>query len=500
MKHKSAQKAEDHKNELIARALEIGAIKLGEFDLKSKRKSPWFFNSGAFTLGKDQSLLAKTYAQAIVEGLGDILNDPEKLKRIKIFGPPQKGITLASSVAQSLAEMGADVPSFHTRPVEKKYGEATGLGTSKEELAKQKVVGAVPQKGDIIIIVDDVITTGGTKVAAIEELKELADDLSFPAIVVAVNRQEVGIDGSDPIESLSKSTGAKVISAVKAIDVQKYLKEESDSPSLSDSADRISTYLRVYGTEEVRKELGRVNQKNIFGADRGIVIAADVRTLEEFEKLVKLTHKIEGIVGYKIGFELGLGFGLGQVMNIARSYTNKPIIYDHQKAGTDIPDTGKAFAEVAKSAGIDSVIFFPQAGSETERAWIYWALVNGLDVMVGGIMTHPAYLESEGGFISGEGALRIYQIALNIGIEKLIVPSTKPDEIKRIREIAEDCGFATRFLSPGLGKQGGDIGKITELLGESWYPIVGREITQSGDIEAAARQQVAKLIRPVASA
>jgi orotate phosphoribosyltransferase len=47
--------------------LEIGALKFGEFTLKSDRISPYFFNAGAFNTGEHLSRLGKFYAQAIQE-------------------------------------------------------------------------------------------------------------------------------------------------------------------------------------------------------------------------------------------------------------------------------------------------------------------------------------------------------------------------------------------------------------------------------------------------
>ena len=44
---------------------------------------------------------------------------------------------------------------------------------------------------------------------------------------------------------------------------------------------------------------------------------------------------------YKVGLSLALDCGLPKVVEIAREYTDKPIIYDHLKAGTDIPEVGK---------------------------------------------------------------------------------------------------------------------------------------------------------------
>ena len=104
----------------------------------------------------------------------------------------------------------------------------------------------------------------------------------------------------------------------------------------------------------------------LFNSKYGIIPACDVDSLEELERLVKATCNVEGIVGYKIGAILGLKFGLTQVVNVITRYTNLPIIYDHQKFGTDIPDIcGGAMLNVLKDSGVNIVIIFPQAGPET---------------------------------------------------------------------------------------------------------------------------------------
>src|SRR3990167_11464593 len=190
---------------------------------------------------------------------------------------------------------------------------------------------------------------------------------------------------------------------------------------------------------------------------RSVIPACDVAELEKFEQIVEETAQIEKIGAYKIGFELALQYGLPKVVKTARKHTDKPIIYDHQKAGTDIPDTGKGFAEVCKKAGVDAVIFFPQSGPETERAWIYHALDKGLNVIVGGRMTHPAYAVSEGGFITDEGALDMYRIAARAGINNFVVPGNKPDVIKQVRGVVEFAGVTPVFYAPGFIAQGGKI-------------------------------------------
>src|SRR3989344_2829515 len=126
--------------------------------------------------------------------------------------------------------------------------------------------------------------------------------------------------------------------------------------------------------------------KSIIPIPKSIIPACDFEDIKTFEKLVKETDSIKGIGAYKIGFELGLKYGLPAVVRAARRHTKKPLIYDHQKAATDVPFTGEKFAKVCKEAGVDSVILFPQAGPATEREWILQCQNAGLVVIVGGEM------------------------------------------------------------------------------------------------------------------
>src|SRR5262245_26897269 len=133
--------------------------------------------------------------------------------------------------------------------------------------------------------------------------------------------------------------------------------------------------------------------------ERGIIPACDVSPAA-FESLLAATADMAHVTGYKVGAMLGLTLGLPAVVNIARRYTTKLLIYDHQKAGTDIPDTATAFAATLRDAGIDAAILFPMSGPTTERAWIEACQTAGLRVIVGAHMTHPQFLVSEGGYIA----------------------------------------------------------------------------------------------------
>ena len=121
---------------------------------------------------------------------------------------------------------------------------------------------------------------------------------------------------------------------------------------------------------------------------KSIIPSCDVDSLKKLSKLVKATCSVKGTGAYKIGFELVIPFGMEKVVKTIRKYTKLPVIYDHQKAGTDIPEIGEKFMKACKLA--DAVILFPQAGPETEAAWIKAAQKAKMNVIVGGEMTHPA--------------------------------------------------------------------------------------------------------------
>jgi orotidine-5'-phosphate decarboxylase len=230
----------------------------------------------------------------------------------------------------------------------------------------------------------------------------------------------------------------------------------------------------------------------IISRDKSVIPACDVVYLEELEELVSATHDVEGIGAYKIGFGLALSYGLPVVCESIREWTDLPIIYDHQKAATDTPHTGELFAKTCKDAGVDAVILFPQAGPETEKAWIKACKDERLGVIVGGEMTHPAYILSEGGWIDDLALAKIYTIARDMGVRDFVVPGNKPEKIKRYVSTLKDVDPI--FYSPGLVAQGGEISESAKAAGERWHAIVGRGIYQAKDMNKAAKELTSELI------
>jgi orotidine-5'-phosphate decarboxylase len=203
-----------------------------------------------------------------------------------------------------------------------------------------------------------------------------------------------------------------------------------------------------------------------------LIPALDCSELAEALRLVRAVDPVEAVYGYKLGFSLGLGYGLPRVVEEIRKVSKKPVIYDHQKAATDIPDTGDLFAKTLARAGVDEAILFPQAGPETLAAWTVALQAKELKVIVGGIMTHKRYLASEGGFLVDEGILGAYQAAAALGVKAFVVPLTKP---ALARQVAQKLGDGDwEFYSPGLGKQGGALKEFDFL--PRHYLIVGRSL------------------------
>ncbi len=499
----------EYKENFIRMLMGSGALKVGgEFKLKSGRSSPYFFNIGGLNTGNNADELANAFAAALAD------NIVESRAPITIYGIPEKGVALAPTISIALSR-NHNIESYwmFTRKESKTYGEATGL--SKAETAKAKVVGKIPTSEESIIVVDDVLTTGGAKLDAIKELHTLVDNPKIDALLIALDRQEIGPNGKSAVQEFTEKTGIPVISIITATDILMYMQTHTQRPGGDINAkdqSRFAAYLSAYGGAIVTSHfevsrLAKERNANLIIRPKEpsstIIPACDMPDIGQFRELVRQTHEMDGVGGYKIGFELGLTYGLPQLVEEVRKFTNKPVIYDHQKAGTDIPDTGAKFVAACKSAGVDAVILFPQSGPETERAWIYRAMEHDLHVIIGGRMTHAAYTQSEGGFISDEGAMDIYRIAAEIGVVDFVVPGTKPEVVKAIVGEIEKHRSVNRlpvFYIPGFGAQQGDAEKIKEATGRlnGRHFIVGRAIVEAGmgNYGRATEEQIRKILRP----
>ena len=210
---------EQYQNDFVDFMLEIGALKFGEFTLKSGRVSPYFFNAGQFNQGNHLSRLGQFYAQAI---------EASGIKFDVLFGPAYKGIPLVAATAIALNDsFNRSVPYSFNRKEAKDHGEGGNI------------VGH-PLEGDILII-DDVITAG----TAIREAKDIinANGAKTKGVVVALDRQEKGKGELSAIQEVEQNFGITVVSIINLSHIVDYLKANNDKNIIS----RIESYRSQYG-------------------------------------------------------------------------------------------------------------------------------------------------------------------------------------------------------------------------------------------------------------
>ena len=220
--------------------------------------------------------------------------------------------------------------------------------------------------------------------------------------------------------------------------------------------------------------------------DRSVIVAADVDNALQARRLANAMKGVPRISGYKVGFELGL-LGLATVTASIRDVSEDTvIIYDQQKAGTDIPKMGPRFAKRIKGAGCDGAILFPFAGPETQTVWTKSCQDAGLRVLVGGVMTHPKFLVSEGGYIADDAPERIFKLACEQGVTDFVVPGTKLEWVKKLRAtLLKELGEGNFVLyAPGLIDQGGDITECGLAAGPYFHGIIGEGIYGKSTEEA----------------
>ncbi|MGM0564979.1 MAG: orotate phosphoribosyltransferase [Pseudomonadota bacterium] len=210
----------DFRSDFLGFAIDQGVLRFGEFELKSGRVSPYFFNAGLFKTGGALAQLGQYYARAIVES---------GIEFDVLFGPAYKGIPLAAATAIALAtEHGRDVPYCFNRKEKKAHGEGGTL------------VGA-DLKGRVLVI-DDVITAG----TAIRESVEIirANDAELVGVAIALNRQERGQGERSAIQEVEDEYGIRV-SAIADLDT--LINFAGERPELAGHRDAMADYRQRYG-------------------------------------------------------------------------------------------------------------------------------------------------------------------------------------------------------------------------------------------------------------
>ena len=212
--------AQRFQQDFIELALECDVLQFGEFELKSGRISPYFFNAGKFSTGGALARLGRCYAAAL---------HASEVHVDMLFGPAYKGIPLVSTTAMALSEQhGVDLPFAFNRKEAKTHGEAGSI------------VGA-PLAGDVVVI-DDVMTAG----TAIRESMAILNESGAQGagVVIGLDRCERGDGERSAVQQVEQNWGVTVVSVVSLHDIIAWVESK---PEMEQHREALEHYRERYG-------------------------------------------------------------------------------------------------------------------------------------------------------------------------------------------------------------------------------------------------------------
>ena len=171
-------------------ALKSNALLLGDFTLKSGKKSPYFFNIGSFFSEGYIEGLSALYSEIILNG---------EFEFDVIFGPAYKGIPLAAAVSTFLSmKTSRPIPFAFDRKEEKSHGEGGNI------------VGEVKDKK--VLILDDVLTAGTALKKSMEIISNAGGKIT--GCMVALDREEI-FDQITARDKISKEFDLEITSIAR---------------------------------------------------------------------------------------------------------------------------------------------------------------------------------------------------------------------------------------------------------------------------------------------
>ncbi|AFC99584.1 orotate phosphoribosyltransferase [Methanocella conradii HZ254] len=169
---------------LVDMLKETGAVKFGDFTLSSGRKSNYYVDKYVFETNP-----------SCLEAIGERIaaQIPQGVKRLA-------GIEIGSIPLAAIASVKSGIPFVIVRKEKKGYGT-------------NKLIEGVYQKGDRVLVIEDVVTTAKGALGAVHALRDAG--LIVDMVVCVVDREEGGR------ENLEKE-GVRVAALVKASELLGY--------------------------------------------------------------------------------------------------------------------------------------------------------------------------------------------------------------------------------------------------------------------------------------
>jgi orotate phosphoribosyltransferase len=194
--------------EKLLHLLATQSFKLGEFKLSSGGTSDYYIDCRTTTLHAEG---ARLVGRVVL----DLINE-QRWKAKAIGGMTMGADPIVAAVALLSAQQIQTRAPARTKPVDGEQFYIHGFLVRKKEKehGTQKRIEGFQQKGARVVIVDDVCTTGGSTIQAIEAAKEFGFEVV--GVVCVVEREEAG--GRAAVEAAAAP--AKFISIFTAKDVR----------------------------------------------------------------------------------------------------------------------------------------------------------------------------------------------------------------------------------------------------------------------------------------
>jgi orotate phosphoribosyltransferase len=161
--------------EQLAKRIADVALLHGDFTLRSGRKSSYYLDKYRFETQPD-----------VLAALGQLIAQRVTAKTDRIAGPELGAVPLAAA-----AGMASGKPTVFIRNAKKEYGSS-------------KQIEGLLQRGESVLLVEDIVTTGGQVVEAIQTLRDAG--VTVERVIVVIDRLEGGRENIEatgaPYESL----------------------------------------------------------------------------------------------------------------------------------------------------------------------------------------------------------------------------------------------------------------------------------------------------------
>ena len=246
------------KEQFVLELEKIGAIKFGSFTLKSGLISPFYFD-----------LRDMISYPEILDGVAELLADRIKDMEFDVItGIPYTALPIASLVSAKLKK-----PLIYMRKEEKAYG------TGKNVIGKFK-------QGDICLVIDDLITTGASKVETAEAYEK--EGVVIKDFVVVIDRsanggQELAELGYKLHSIIALDEIVALLQSKNLITEEKVKEVEEFTASLAKTESE-----EKYINPLTKKLLDKMHEKK-----SNLVLSLDVTTQKEFfEMLDKVGDEI----------------------------------------------------------------------------------------------------------------------------------------------------------------------------------------------------------------